>query len=69
MTDTAIPIPENLHAVMMPGVEAALAAVLRAWAPVVEEVERASAAGSATSCPNWPCRKSSCTDTRHTRRA
>lgn len=48
MTDTVIPTPENLHAVMMPGVEAALAAVLRAWAPVVEEVERASAAAGRT---------------------
>lgn len=40
MTDTTIPTPENLQAGMMPGVEAALAAFRRAWAPVVEEMER-----------------------------
>ena len=48
MTDTAIPIPDDLHTVMMPRVEAARAAVRRAWAPVIEEMERAAAAAGRT---------------------
>lgn len=40
MTDTAIPIPANLGAVMAPRVQTALEAFRRAWAPVVRELGR-----------------------------
>lgn len=40
MTDTAIPIPDDLEAVMAPRVEAALEVFRRAWAPVIRDTEQ-----------------------------
>lgn len=48
MTDTAIPIPENLQTVMAPRVESALDVFRRAWEPVIEMMEHsAQSAGRA----------------------
>lgn len=43
-SDTAIPIPDDLQAVMAPRVEAALEVFRRAWAPVIRDMERGAAA-------------------------
>ena len=48
MTETVNPIPENLQTVMAPRVESALDVFRRAWEPVIEEMERASAAAGRT---------------------
>lgn len=42
MTDTAIPIPDDLQAVMAPRVQAAMDAFRRAWAPAVRELGRSA---------------------------